>query len=216
MKTRLLVLLALPVFLLSTMAHAGVIVPIIDTSGNDSGWDAVIEDDIHTGIVTDSVVGDRAVIEITKIFHQAPEDGYFSPNSILFRQRLDDAQTAATIVITDEAITNNTGTDWTDYHWQVGCTAEFDVFATTESGFSIFPFTNRQFDCDGKILDVDGGTVADGSTFYPGLISGGLFIDVDLDKNNSDFCLTQYPTPEPGTMILLSLGGAGILFRRKR
>jgi len=63
---------------------------------------------------------------------------------------------------------------------------------------------------------VDGGVVPDGHTFFPGATAGRLCIDVDLAAEDSDFTLEQVPTPEPGTIALLAVGGAIFLVRRRR
>ena len=217
MKTRYLIALTSLLLLFGPYASGDVIVSLVDRYGNDSGWDAVLTDNVHTGIIVDAVTGDAVTIQIAKDFYLPPEQGFFPPNSIYFTQRLDDATTVPVIKIADEAIVNNTGMAWTDYHWQiVGCTAVFDPEATEQSGFDVDPFTNMIWGPNGKSLDVDGGVVPNGWTFFPGDDGGSLYIRVDLAGDDSDFYLTQYPTPEPGTIALLISGGFAVLVRRRR
>ena len=222
MKTKTLALMSLLLLAAGGVASADTIIPLT-LDGQDSGWDAIVCG--NTDIVVDAVGGDYVLIEIAKVFDTPPTGGLFTPNTILFRQRLDDASTVASIRIADEIIYNGTGAEWTDYHWQVvGCAAAFDRIDTDNSNFSTDPFTNQTWgpaqigwDADHPAtLDVDGGVVDDAGLFMPGMASGTLFIDVDLSECNSNFSLMQTPTPEPGTMMLLGLGGMLALLRRRR
>jgi hypothetical protein len=209
----------------SGIASAGVIVDLTK-DGEDSGWSAVLVDDMHNGVVVDSISPCGVRIEIAKTFSLGPDDGKFPPNLIEFYQRLDDASTVLTIQITSEAVTNDTGADWTDYHWEiVGEGAAFDRAASESSGFSFEPFTDSVWgpapdgwSSDHAIsLDVSGGSVADGETFFPGSTQGKLYVDVDLSGEEPvSFLLKQYPTPEPGTMALLGAGVLVLLARPRR
>ena len=208
---------------LTPFASASVFVDLTDGTC-DSGWRAVLPDGVNVGIVVDKVTDSYVRIEITKNFTQPPVDGYFLPISILFEQMACAGATVPTIQITDETITNNTGADWTDYHWQInGCLAAFDIRATEGSGFSVDPFTEMTWTpkCGwgsdyASALDLAGGLVAPGETFAPGVDSGKLYVDVQLDDCKADFCLIQYPTPEPGTIFLLAAGGLFALLRHRR
>lgn len=211
--------------MLAPVASADVIVDLIHPTDGDSGWSVVLADNVNSGVVVDRVTASYVRIEIAKTFTQPPQGGAFASNIIGFRQRLADDLTAPTIQITDEVIHNQTGADWTDYHWEiVGSAAAFDKAATDASSFSISPFTlatwgAAQTGWDSghpATLDVDGGVVPHGGTFTPGLASGKLYIDVDLTVGNSDFDLKQTPTPEPGAMLLIGLGGAVTILRRRR
>jgi len=227
MRLRVGSFLVLALLFSSAPAPAEFIVDLTD-GVNDSGWSAVLADGIHNGIVVDKISADYVRIEISKTLLLGPEGGVFPANFIEFRQRLDNAHTLPTIQITSEAVTNDTGWDWTDYHWEIiGDDAAFDKAATDASGFSIAPFLNIDWGPtpDGwsadyaRILDVDGGDgVPHGDTFYPGSLEGRLYVDVNLwGDPNASFTLKQNPTPEPCAMSLLA-GGASVLLlgRRKR
>ncbi|MDY6912896.1 MAG: PEP-CTERM sorting domain-containing protein [Planctomycetota bacterium] len=227
MKTRITAAaVALLLCSLACPVYADVVIDLIDPiTGADSGWSAILADDIHNGIVVDKVRSSYVRIEISKDFYLPPVNGCFPPNTIIFQQRLVDALTVPTIQITDETIFNNTGVDWTDYHWEIlGASAAFDKAATDKSGFSINPFTNKTWGAvqtgwgpDHRIsLNVDGGVVADGEWFLPGLAQGKLYIDTDLSGCCTEFALMQCPTPEPGTLLILAGGAAIGLFRRNR
>ena len=147
MTTKATALLTLLLFAAPGVSSASIIVDLVDREGNDSGWSVVLADDVHNGVVVDAVTGDYVRIEIAKTFTLPPEGGVFPGNTIAFLQRLDDAGTVATIQITSEIVTNDTGVDWTDYHWSIdGPAAAFDAAATDASGFSIDPFTHRNIE----------------------------------------------------------------------
>ena len=216
------------VFVLASACLADVTIPIKDSSGRDSGWDAILADAIHTDVYVDSVSGSLAYvrIEIAKDFYLPPENDLFASNIIQFHQRLDDAHTVAVIQITSEAVTNNTGCDWTDYHFAVtGDAAAFNKTTTDGSRFSTEPFTVKTWGAAptgwasnyAGTLDLSGGVVPDGDTFYPGSALGRLYIDADLSGDLAvNFTLTQTPTPEPATLGLLAMGGAAVVLRRRR
>jgi len=215
----------LMILLVGGLASAEPIPLIMD--GWDSGWSVELPDNLHSGLWIDRITSTYVRIEIAKTFPSGPQGGQFPANEIHFYQRLADADTVPTIQITDEIVTNDTGRDWTDYHWEVvGPDAAFDRTATEDSGFSTAPFTRFLWgappagwssDHSGS-LDVDGGGVVhDGETFFPGLLAGKLYIDTDLtEEEEVHFVLRQYPTPEPGTAVLLGVAGVGLLVRRRR
>ena len=217
MKTLITILTAAAILSLTPPAQAS-IMPL-----GTSGWEAELPDNVNVGIIVDAENDRLVLIEIIKTFIAPPVDGQFPPISIDFSQVSDDADTVALIVLNDELITNNTGFDWTDYHWLIEGPAAFKISTTVASGFDISPFTNATWTPKAgwgadyaSALNVDGGTVAGGSTFLPGINAGVLVIEADLSgEGDSSFTLTQHPTPEPATMVLLA-AGLPLLLRRRR
>jgi hypothetical protein len=213
-------------------AGAGVIPLVFDPGGGnpilDSGWEAIVPDATVSGIVIDAITpGSDVRIQIDKNFLFPPDvGGVFPAIQIIFSQTLPDAQTVPQIIIEDESITNQTGVEWTDFHWALldGGSVWFDVGASTP--FDTSPFVNQSFvdnfgfgDANKATdLNVDGGTVAPGGGFFPGIagLNGSLTIEFDLASSNSEFFLKEFPTPEPTTLAFLALGSLGLVARRRR
>jgi len=191
-----------------------------------AGWQADVFDSSIVSINVDVVGPDFLVIEISKDFLDPPGvGGVFPANLIDFQQIAADADTVPRIIIADETVTNLTGVDWTDYHWNV-----FDSgdawFNVPLSDFGTEPFANHSFSDPGNLfndpdkatdIDADGGVVASGASFFPGGAAGdgNLVIDVDLSRSSPlSFTFKQFPTPEPASFVLLSLCGLIAIRRR--
>jgi hypothetical protein len=220
------------VLVFAAPASAGVIPLTFDPVGGDpivdSGWEAIVPDATVSGIVVDAITpGSDVRIQIDKNFLFPPDvGGVFPAIQIIFSQTLPDAQTVPQIVIEDESITNQTGVDWTDFHWVVldGGSVWFNVAASTP--FDTSPFVNQSFvdnwgfgDANKATdLNVDGGLVANGGGFFPGIagLGGALTIEFDLASENSEFFLKEFPTPEPTTLAFLAFGSIGLVARRRR
>lgn len=207
MKARLALAVLLVASINPVALSDTVIVPL--DHGSVSGWNAIFDDDV-AGVVVDVVTDDYVMIQIEpKIFLD------FAPIAFTFQQHLPDA--VGVIRIADESITNATGVEWTDFHWElmvdsVNGTAVFDD--TDPGNFNIAPFTNK--DLHPATLDADAGIVLPGGLFSPGHGSGPLYIVTDPGQELLRFTLIQYPTPEPVTMAMLALGSAAVLMRRRR
>jgi hypothetical protein len=186
------------------------------------GWKAVWDDlGGLVDVTSNGVLGDAVFIEKSAEFREGPVGGVFPSIVITFTQTESDA--VGSIVIDDEIIRNETGVDWTDFHFEVsgGGNVQFDPVATDASdgpdpiGFSIEPFTQAEFAAGNTELDVWDGVVADQSTWFPGdgATDGQLWIDVTPEGDTS-FDLIETPTPEPMTLVLLA--GAGLLGMLRR
>lgn len=189
-----------------------------------SGWEAVFDDSLVglVDIAVDLVTDDAVFIQKSAEFTQGPGPGGFPRIPILFRQTQADA--VSQIIINDEIITNSTGADWTDFHFELldGGDAVFD----TSSVFDTTPFNNQFFSPDGTEFTVDGfglgpgGTdaiIPDGAVWFPGngAFDGELIINVTPHAQApfAVFTLKETPTPEPASLLLL-LAGAALLRRR--
>lgn len=207
----------------------------LGTSGWQASWDGTL--DPFVGVTADSVTTTTVFIEITKEFTQAPGPGGIPPIPITFTQV--DVNAVGQIAINDEIITNSTGVDWTDYHWELldGGDAVFNPFLTNASaggdGFATDPFNNQAFGLGNLAFWADGfglgpgGTdaiVPDGGFYFPGdgAFDGELYIDVVTGDGSPEdpfttFTLKQFPTfaPEPSALSLLAVGFVGLLIRRR-
>jgi hypothetical protein len=189
----------------------------------DGGWRASWDDSLDglVHIFSFGVFGDAVFIQKGAEFTVGPMGGVFSPIDIVFTQTSPIA--VGSIVIDDEVITNSTGEGWLDFHMElVGDAATFDDVATANSGgpgpigFSINPFTDAVFSGDLKQLDISGGVVPDGQTWFPGVAGGQLWIDV-VTGSGATFTLRETPTiPTPGSLALLAIGGLLVIPRRIR
>ena len=220
-RTHVTACLTFACLLVASVAQAGMTVKL------GGGWEVEIGDPTAIGINVDTVGNDFIAIELSKDFRSPPlPNGNFPGLDIIFRQIGGDAGTVPNIVILDESVTNQTGTDWTDYHMTVGTGGNVWFDTIDSAGFSMSPFTNSMFMDPGNVfggnpsratdLWADGGLVFNNSSFFPGAGPGELVISVDLSGDDVAFVLSEYPTPEPATLALLGLGGLVCLRRRSR
>ena len=117
-----------------------------------------------------------------------------------------EADTDPTIHIT-KTITNGSTFDWTDYH----------LVVTGSAGVS-YDVGSAVSDVFGTVVEtaIVGGYTID---FYaPNSVPIGTDVTIDLDitipAGNFTFDISQTPTPEPGSMALLLMGGLALLRRR--
>jgi len=207
---------------LSGSAQAG----FIDLSGGwRAQWDPAL--DGFVDIADDGVVNGVQFFEKTIEFLDGPPNpgDPFPAVVITFIQLEEDA--VSQFGIDDEALTNSTGLDWTDFHMEVigEPGTAFNPALTAASGgggpigFSISPFTNAMFGPGNTSLWIDGGVVADGEVFRPGsgATDGILYIDAPTVPGAlRTFNLVERPTPAPGGVAALGLLGLAGLRRRVR
>ena len=189
----------------------------------DSGWEAIWDSSLDglVDIQVDVVTDDAVFIEKSAEFTQGPGPAGFPTIPIVFRQIAFPAVTQ--IVINDEIITNSTGVDWTGFNMTLldSGNATFNPGLTNASGgglgFSTSPFVNQAFGDDNTAFTVDGGVVAAGDIWFPGL-TGELYIDVipQTEAPFTLFTLKETPTPEPATGVVLMLTAAACIRRRRR
>lgn len=198
--------------LLFVVAANGITVPL-----GDSGWEAVFQEEDNVGIFVNAVLEDRVIIQISKEFKLPPdENGQFPPVLIRFNQTALDA--VPKIVIDDEDIFNNTGVDWTDFHWAVLDAGDAFFNVAESEAFDVTPFAQKEFNDPVQATELAAfdGVVPFGDTFTPGVLAGQLVIDAFVSQDPNDFTsfvFKQFPTPEPATVLLLAAGG--LLARRR-
>jgi len=181
------------------------------------GWEVTIFQPTMVDVFVDpSGPGTLVIEKIAEFAEIDPFTGAPEPVLLTFRQNQPDAQTVDQIVITSAVITNSTGLDWISFTEALlpGQLAQFNPGLSND--FSIDPFTNREYlDGDTDVI-FSGGTVASGTTWSPGVASGGLVIDVDLSGSAPVvFTLKEIPQiPAPGALALLAI--SGVLAARRR
>lgn len=122
---------------------------------------------------------------------------------------LDIAASGPTTFTIQEDIVNNTGIDWTDFHWELGF--EGDIVMFTGIG-NTGPF--------GNVMVMDDAIWIDGGV----LPSGGVLVtDLTIETNNSAAIqITQFPTfertvvPEPVSAVMGMMGLAVLGYATKR
>lgn len=201
-------------------AGAEIIKPLVDPStGQHSGWEAVIFDPQHVDLITDAVdiQGGQVVLEKFADFRGVdPFTGAPEAINILFRQVLADAQSVSRFVITDEVISNNTGLDWVDFKNILTNNGVATFNTGLSADFDIAPFTSREYADGDTIARFFDGTIAAGQVWTPGRVQGGLVWDVNLQQDTPvSFTLKELAAvPAPGAMALL--GMAGLVAARRR
>jgi MYXO-CTERM domain-containing protein len=177
----------------------------ITTINLGGGWQASWDDSLDNvlDINSQGVVGDAVFIQKSAEFNS------LSPIVVTFTQLTPSA--VSNIVIDDEIITNSSGVTWLDFHMDLasiaGGSVAFDPVA---------PFTNSIFTNANTSFNAFGGPgIPNGSVWFPGVVSGQLWINVDLVPTMTTFTLTETPTiPAPGALALLGL--AGLVGSRRR
>ncbi len=186
----------------------------------DGGWRASW-DDAFDGLVDINSLGYDPTDDALYIQKSAEFRPGFMSIAIIFEAI--GVGPASHIVIDDEIIFNNSGGDWSAFEIALGGgQALFDPVRTASSGgsgpigWTIDPFTDAAFSPDNTRLDISGGTLSNGSFWFPGdgATNGQLWIDIANAQQGSTFTLLETPTPAPGAIALLAL--AGLAGRRRR
>ena len=220
------------VLLLATPTFAGSIV--LGNSGWGASWDNSL--DLFVNVVVDGENSTQVFIQKSATFVQGLGPGGIFPTIPITFQQLEPT-TVTQIVINDEIITNSTGHDWTDFHFELldSGDAAFNrtlTDASTPQGFFTSPFDNQtwggqlgpdlytEFWVDGFGLGAGGSDAIipgqfPGNVWFPGdgAFNGELFIDVvpQAQAPLTVFTLKETPTfiPEPSTAVLIVLGMIG-------
>jgi hypothetical protein len=180
---------------------------VLANSGWTASWDSSL--DPYLSLAVDLDAPDNSVlIEKSINFTSAAvnENGSINGAAVVFQQTAADAKRL--IIVTDESITNNTGTAWTSFRMSIldgstGTTADtrFDPAATgigTTGGLNVSPFTSASFSQNDQILDLSGGSVANGSTWGPGQgVDNGELVIIALPVSGTTglrtFALVEQP-----------------------
>lgn len=186
------------------------------------GWQASWDSDLNNFISINDhgVVNGALFIEKIVEFTAGPVNGVFPSVDILFEQISPNA--VSNIVIDDEILTNSTGSPWTGFTMDLFGfpNVAFDPVATAASGgFSVSPFTSSGFSNGNQTFSASNGIVPSGSVWFPGAVSGQLWIAVSnlSPTSNISFILSERPVPAPAVLGLLAMAGViGAPTRRRR
>ncbi len=181
------------------------------------GWQVTIfePDFLQIETIEVNVDEDRLNIRKTATFSGLDEiTGAPKPLQATFEQIAPDDETVSRILIDEEFITNMTGVDWDAFRIAVQDSGRVSFDQAGSASFSFDPFTVRTYNGDSTEVEFSGGIVPDGGTWTPGVDSGALVIQVDLDDPNPAlFTLKETPIPEPASFLLLGL--AAFALRRR-
>jgi hypothetical protein len=183
-----------------------------------TGWQAVWDNSLNPYVnitVDGTTTAETAYIHKTATFIQPPDEfGFFPTIPITFQQTGPSSLTR--IVILDETLTNSTGVNWTDFHWDL-IDHEDAAFDAGQS-FATSPLGNQSWYNGNMSLSVEGGLVASGSVWTPGSgANGGELAIITSSKAQTPytvFTLKETPTPEPASLLLIAIGT--LLLRRRR
>jgi len=202
---------------------------LVDTNGVSSGWSVTIPDAQAADV---SVTFQRETASQFFFTKTATIRNTTTPIILSFDKT---SASAKALVIGDEAISNQSGSDWSGFRMilssgSVGGTPNF-AFTTSDGApfpgtFSIDPFTTFTFVSTNTELDLGGGTVKAGTSWTPGSKTGTGLAIVTGNSSADHFTLKEMPTAGTGpgptpiplptaawtgltTMLGLSLVGAG-------
>lgn len=179
-------------------------------------------------VLTENKNAGWTVMQKVAVFADPAVDGAIDPLQITFTQV--SANAASKILITQENVTNVSGSPWAGFDFtlvggingSVGLPHfdEVESFGGSEP-FSIAPFTTVDKYYEGGVLrgaTVTGGTVSDGDIWRPGSAVGALVIQASPVSTGGfqQFTLLETPlVPEPASMLVL-LGTLPLLARVRR
>lgn len=213
MRTNALFAAVTASILVTQVAQADI---IIDLGG---GWQATIFNEEQVDLVVDFVDLDQDILVLQKFadFTQIdPDTGLPAALSIAFQQIAPDEETVSHILLTDMFLFNDTGVNWSSFREiLLGSSVEFDPIAS--AGFSFDPFNEMLFSDDNKQITFSDGSIDNGSIWTPGLVSGALYINVDLSQDSPvSFILKELPVPAPSALLLFACSALFPLSRRRR
>jgi hypothetical protein len=185
----------------------------LGSSGWSASWAPAFENGAgtHVTLTVLAETENAVVLQKVAVFADGPDEfGLIVPIEINFEQI--SANAVPYIIITSENVTNASGVDWGAFRFIIedGTTGtppdvHFDVPSTFEGAepFNISPFTSYVtggITSQVQLIEVFGGVVADGTTWFPGVGSGNgaLYIAAaPSEQGTQRFVFKEQPLPIP-------------------
>ncbi len=198
------------------LAFAGVASAAPELRDLGHGWQVLLPDADVIDIVVDEAASSSQQLVIEKFAT------FMSLNALDLVFTQTSAAAAPRIIITDEYISNMTGTAWNAFTNALvdvspaGSAAVFNPAAS--AGLSISPFTVATYEAGNTSVTFSGGIVADQAFWFPGVASGALVVNVTFNPlAPTSFTLREVPTgvPTPGASAL-GIAACGLIAARRR
>jgi len=174
------------------------------------GWTATAPDDVNVGLQVLGLINGTLFIKKHAVFSGEEENG------IIPIQFLKGNSGVNKIVIDFEELGNETGSSFSSFSMTLLGDASY---ADSSSGFDGDAFSKTTLSADKKVVTLSDGSVASGTSFFPGFSSGDLTINAEGSFSLNEGAGTPpvvIPLPAAAWMGISGLLGLGALQGAKK